>query len=64
MAKVKMTREERRAILLEALTLVNSGQAEKGAELFKKNIPAEKFMERALGRQYLEENGYDTSELD
>ncbi|MDR2884106.1 MAG: hypothetical protein LBV09_03255 [Deferribacteraceae bacterium] len=66
--KEKMS-DEKRAILLNVLTLFNSGTAteeelEEAMALAKKHIPAEKWMERALGRKYLEENGWDTSELD
>jgi hypothetical protein len=59
----KMSDEEKADMLLKVFELYNSGRLEEAAELGK-TIPVEKFAERALGREYLEKHGYNTSELD
>lgn len=62
--KAKHSHEERIELLHRIFDLYGNDQVDEGIALFKQHFPAEKWMERALGRKYLEENGYDTSELD
>jgi hypothetical protein len=63
MQKTKMSYEEKADLLFKVFELYNSGRLEEAAELGK-TVPVEKFAERALGRDYLEANGFNTSELE